>query len=124
MMTRVYDDFRGHVADGRELSLEEVEEIAQGRVWTGERALEIGLVDELGGFDRALELAREAIHLVPDSDIRLDFYPRPPSLFDYLIGRAQPFLPIRFRMPLGDLFDDGSDLLELPPELARLANPF
>jgi len=124
MMIRVYDTFRQHVAAGRNLSLEEVEEIAQGRVWSGERALEIGLVDELGGLDRALELARETLALPADAGIRLDFYPRPQNLFDYLIGRAQPFLPIRFSLPLADLTRDQFRLLELPPEMVRLTNPF
>jgi protease-4 len=123
MMTRVYDDFRQHVASGRGMTIEQVEEVAQGRVWTGVRALENGLVDELGGLERALELAREELGLESDADIRLAFYPRPPGLFDYLLGRAQPFLPIRFELPFSDLLEDNFRLLELPPELARLANP-
>lgn len=124
LMGRVYDSFREYVAAGRGMSLDEVEVVAQGRVWTGQRALDIGLVDELGGFGRALELARESLELSPDAAIQLDFYPRPPDLFDYILGRAQPFLPIRFPLPLDGLVDDGFRLLELPPELARLANPF
>lgn len=124
LMARVYDSFRGHVAAGRNMSLDEVERVAQGRVWTGQRAIALGLVDDLGGLDRALELARESLALSPDADIRIDFYPRPPSLFDYFVGRAQPFLPVRFPLPLGDLLDDRLRLLELPPELARMVNPF
>jgi protease-4 len=124
MMLRIYDAFREHVAAGRGLSLEDVERIAQGRIWSGERAIEIGLVDELGGLDQALALARLELGLDVDAGLRLDFYPRPPSLFDYLIGRAQPFLPLRFGLPLDDLVDDGFRLLEIPPEVARLAKPF
>lgn len=56
---KVYDLFKKRVADGRGLTLEAVEEIAQGRVWTGEQAIEKGLVDELGGLDAALKYAAE-----------------------------------------------------------------
>lgn len=54
-----YDIFKTRVSDGRGLTMQEVENIAQGRVWTGEEALEIGLVDELGGLDAAIEYAAE-----------------------------------------------------------------
>merc|ERR1712232_352004 len=56
-MNRVYDYFKEIVASARNMSLEEVEAVAQGRVWTGEQAKENGLVDELGGIDRALSYA-------------------------------------------------------------------
>ena len=54
---RGYDLFLTRVADGRGMDKEEVNRIAQGRVWTGARALELGLVDVLGGLDRAVEIA-------------------------------------------------------------------
>lgn len=56
----IYDLFTKRVADGRSLTREQVEVIAQGRVWTGVDALKIGLVDELGGLDLALQYAAEA----------------------------------------------------------------
>lgn len=59
----VYDLFKSRVADGRGMTLDEVEEIAQGRVWTGEEALAKGLVDELGGLDAALKYASEQVDL-------------------------------------------------------------
>lgn len=59
----VYDTFKTRVANGRGMTLDEVEEIAQGRVWTGEEALAIGLVDELGGLDAALKYAAEQVEL-------------------------------------------------------------
>ena len=59
----VYDLFKSRVAEGRGMTLDEVEEIAQGRVWTGEEALAIGLVDELGGLDAALQYAAEQVNL-------------------------------------------------------------
>ena len=59
----VYDLFSKRVADGRNLSREQVENIAQGRVWTGADALKNGLVDELGGLDLALQRAAEAANI-------------------------------------------------------------
>jgi len=56
---RFYTTFIGHVADGRGMTTENVDEIAQGRVWTGTDALEIGLVDELGGLQTAIDLAAD-----------------------------------------------------------------
>ncbi len=56
----IYELFKTRVAQGREMTMEEVEAIAQGRVWTGADALNIGLVDELGGLDVALQRAAEA----------------------------------------------------------------
>ena len=59
----VYELFLKRVADGREMTRDEVNEVAQGRVWTGVDALKNGLVDELGGLDLALQRAAEAANL-------------------------------------------------------------
>jgi len=56
---RVYDSFIGKVAEGRNMTKEDVDRIGQGRVWSGTQALEIGLVDELGGMESALAKAAE-----------------------------------------------------------------
>lgn len=67
----VYDDFTGKVASGRGLSAAQVEAIAKGRVWTGQRALEHGLVDELGGLYRAIEIAREEAGIGEEFELRV-----------------------------------------------------
>ena len=60
----IYDDFITKVALGREnLTAAEVDKVARGRVWTGRQAKEIGLVDELGGLDKALEIAKQRVDL-------------------------------------------------------------
>ena len=59
LIERVYDDFVNKVAEGRSMTYEEVDAIGQGRVWSGNDALEIGLIDEIGGLERAIELAAE-----------------------------------------------------------------
>jgi len=58
-----YDTFLQRVADGRKMSVEAVDEIAQGRVWSGVDALEIGLVDEIGNLDDAIAAAAEMVNL-------------------------------------------------------------
>ncbi|KAB1071866.1 signal peptide peptidase SppA [Tamlana haliotis] len=68
----IYDLFSTRVADGRNLTREQVETIAQGRVWTGADAINIGLVDELGGLDLALKRAAEAAEI---KKYRIDEYP-------------------------------------------------
>ena len=58
-MQAVYDTFKGRVAAGRHKTPEEIEPIAQGHVWTGTKAKELGLVDEIGGLDAALAEAQK-----------------------------------------------------------------
>ena len=55
----IYEDFIGKVAEGRSMTKEAVDQIGQGRIWTGKQAKEIGLVDELGGLNLALSIARK-----------------------------------------------------------------
>ena len=57
MVTRGYDLFVNRCAEGRHMSKEAIEKVAEGRVWTGEAAKQLGLVDELGGIDKALDIA-------------------------------------------------------------------
>jgi len=73
----VYSDFTQRVAEGRDLPLARVEEIARGRVWTGQQALELGLVDRLGGLDTAIAAARELAGLSEREAISLRAYPAP-----------------------------------------------
>ena len=63
-----YARFKALVAEGRGMTEEQVEEIARGRVWTGAQAREIGLVDELGGFETALAMAKELAGLEPERE--------------------------------------------------------
>jgi protease-4 len=69
-LDRVYADFVTKVARAREMTYEQVHELARGRVWTGADACERGLVDELGGLHRAAELARERAGLPADAPLR------------------------------------------------------
>lgn len=69
-LDQIYDDFTTKVADGRGLSRERVDELARGRVWTGADAHANGLVDELGGLDLAIELARKKAGIAADAPVR------------------------------------------------------
>jgi protease-4 len=69
---KVYSTFLQRVADGRNMTTDEVNEIAQGRVWSGKDALELGLVDEIGNLDDAVNYAAE---LAEVSDFRVRNYP-------------------------------------------------
>jgi protease-4 len=79
-LDRVYDDFTAKVATARKLSREEVEKIAKGRIWTGEDAKRVGLVDELGGYPTALRLVRSAAKLSENAPVRLKVFPEKKSL--------------------------------------------
>jgi protease-4 len=85
-LDRVYDDFTTKVAAGRKLPKEKVLEIAKGRVWTGEDAKGLGLVDELGGFPVAIRLVREAVGLSADAKIKLKPFPPKKSPLQALLG--------------------------------------
>ncbi|HTS19307.1 MAG TPA: signal peptide peptidase SppA [Verrucomicrobiae bacterium] len=85
-LDRVYDDFTTKVAEGRKLPKEKVLGIAKGRIWIGEEAKALGLVDELGGFPEALKLVRQAAKLAPDAKIELKVFPRPESTIRRLLG--------------------------------------
>ncbi|NOK19654.1 signal peptide peptidase SppA [Corallococcus carmarthensis] len=73
----IYLDFTSRAAQARNMPLEKLQSVAKGRVWTGEDALERGLVDALGGYPKALELAKEAAKLDKDAPVRLVVFPRP-----------------------------------------------
>jgi protease-4 len=86
-----YRDFVARVADGRNMPVADVEEVARGRVWTGADALEHGLVDELGGLRTAIARAKILAGLDVDEDVPIVDYPGS-SLMDMLRPRpsSQP----------------------------------
>jgi protease IV len=72
-----YQGFIERVANGRKLTKEQVDQIGQGRVWTGRQAKENGLVDELGGLSKAINKAKELVGMKPDSLVKLVHLPKP-----------------------------------------------
>ena len=89
-LDRVYVDFTSKVADGRKLPKEKVLEIAKGRIWSGQDAKNLGLVDELGGYDTALKLAKKAAGVAEAEDVKIVVYPRPKTFFQGVIDRRGP----------------------------------
>lgn len=80
-----YQTFITKAAQDRKLSVAEVDEAAQGRVWTGADAMDQGLVDVLGGMDKALELAAEKAGI---TEYRVESYPKPKTFYEVLMGSA------------------------------------
>ena len=82
----IYDEFTSLVAEGRNMTVPEVDEIAQGRVWTGADALGIGLVDEIGTIEDAIAYAAIMIDGVQSvNDVQIAEYPKPLSTIDMLL---------------------------------------
>lgn len=84
----IYQGFIRRVAEGRKKKPSEIETVAQGRVWLGSQAMRNGLVDQLGGFDKAVELLREKAKFTPDEVVLLESYPRRRSILDRLLTSA------------------------------------
>ena len=89
-LDRVYDDFTDKVARGRGMSQAEVHALAKGRVWTGEQALENGLVDGLGGLAEAQAAIRESLGLAPDAPLHIRVFPAEQPWYADLIPGGQP----------------------------------
>jgi len=85
-LDRVYADFTTKVADGRHLPKDKVLQIAKGRIWSGSDARNLGLVDDLGGFDEAISLVKKAIGVAPAEDVKIEVFPRKKSLLQSLLA--------------------------------------
>ena len=83
----IYTEFVQKAADGRHRKFEDIDKVASGRVWTGEQAKEIGLVDELGDFNRAIELA--ALEAKLGSDFEIEYYPKQRDFFERFMNDAE-----------------------------------
>ena len=103
---RGYKLFRQRVADGRRMSTESVEAIAQGHVWLGQDALKIKLVDELGGLDQAVKKAAQLAKL---SEYHTKSYPAPDDFMEQLMKAGTQannnYLDAQLKAALGDLYE-------------------
>ena len=132
-----YGNFVPKVAKGRGKTDEEVNTLGQGRVWTGTQAKSNGLVDEFGGLEKAIEVAKQLADLPADKDVKRVIFPEPKPFFETLFGnddstemssdqRAQKALAdslpadVRRAFRFAELFDRmnrGEAMLMLPFEL-------
>jgi protease-4 len=87
-LSAFYDQFVEKAAKSRGMTTEQLQAVAQGRVWTGAQAREVGLVDELGGLDRAIAVAKERAGLSAGSEVQVVVYPPRKSVYEML---AQAF---------------------------------
>jgi protease-4 len=84
MMQNIYDDFVEKAAESRKTTPEKIDEVAQGRVWTGQQAREHGLVDALGGLDTAIAIAKERAKIPKDEDVELVVFTGRRTLYEAL----------------------------------------
>ena len=120
-INRIYDTFVQRVADGRGLTKEQVDSIGQGRVWSGQQALERGLVDRLGSIDDAIAAAASKAGL---DDYRLVTYPAIKSPFDTFLGGSADRISTWFSVrQLGDqyrYYEQAKEAMQLRGIQARL----
>lgn len=84
-----YHDFVSRVAEARRRPYDQVEPLAQGRVWLGLQARAQGLVDDLGGLDRAIALVKQKARIPASENVTIVMYPPRRSILDVLFGRSQ-----------------------------------
>jgi len=119
-MNTVYDIFKEHVTDSRGKKLTKpIDDIAGGRVYTGVQALELGLVDRLGGLDDSIKFAADKAGL-GDYDVRV--IPQPLNIFEMLFGggEGEEYTGVGLR---SSLFKPGSPLLETVLPMVRSLDP-
>ena len=91
----IYTDFVQKAAEGRNMKYEDVAKVASGRVWTGEQAKENGLVDVIGDFDKAIDLAAKAAHLGENYEIV--YLPKQKDFFERLIHDIETSVSVLFQ---------------------------
>jgi protease-4 len=112
MMDSIYAHFTSIVGEGRKLKPEQVEQVARGRVWSGRMAQKIGLVDELGGLDIALDRAAQKSGGKDRGDIHVVVYPKPMTP----VERVLDFLETQAK--LGTTLKTMSAVLDMPQNSA------
>jgi protease-4 len=121
-LDRIYKDFVGKVAKGRNKTFDEVHAIAQGRIWSGEDAVGLGLVDEVGGLPLAIQRALELAKQDPKARVNLVVLPEPKSVMQEILsgGEDTRAAIASFRERAATLIDEGPVPLSAPV----LAMPF
>ena len=101
VLQETYHQFVSKAAEGRKMPFSKVEELAQGRVYTGQTAQKIGLVDELGTLDDAIAAAKKAAGLKADADVELLLLPEPKTFFEQLFGDPSASSDVKSLLPEG-----------------------
>lgn len=122
-MQATYEAFVEKAAAGRQTTPERIDSIAQGRVWTGQQAKELGLVDELGGLSRALALAKTRANIAEDVEVELVIYPQPKSFFELFQDPFGAEAPVMMRALFGMREGKAVEALTTPLRLFRRGEP-
>ena len=107
-MQSFYKTFVTKAAEGRHKSYEAIDQVGQGRIWSGEDALKLGLVDKLGGIEEAIALAKEKAGIPPKEPVHIVMYPKPKTILQAFLEEKTDSL-VRAR-----------ERSEVPPELWQL----
>jgi protease-4 len=130
ILDHIYGDFTGKAEEGRHISAADMDKIARGRIWPGDQAKRIGLVDDIGGYETAVGLIRQLARLPSQMPVNLVQFPRPKDPLDYLVdfaksGRVPPDLAdglVSF-VALAKLAGTVQQLLGLLPPAGELTMP-
>jgi len=106
----IYKIFVTRVATGRKMTFEQVDAIAQGRVWAGSDALKLGLVDKIGGLDKALEYACQLVKIKEYSKVEYPIFQK--SFEDFLGKSGIPFLKSRENLIKGEIGEENYRVLQ------------
>jgi protease-4 len=93
-----YRVFVSRVADGRKRTYDQIEPLAQGRVWVGTQAKQNGLVDQLGGLDRAIQMVKERAHIPAGQNVTIVTYPPRRSVLDVLMNRSDDTASVELKV--------------------------
>jgi protease IV len=120
-----YDTFVAKAAEGRKKTPQQIEAVAQGRVWTGQEALAAGLVDALGGLDGAIRAAREKAHIARGQEIQVIVMPQRKGLLETLLEHQDEDVLARVLGPAGasllrwaSALGNGGPIARVPFDLA------
>jgi protease-4 len=95
MMEDIYDQFTAKAAQGRHMPLDQLKELAGGRIYTGSQAKENGLVDQIGTLHDAVIEAKKLAGLEPDAKVRIEVLPKPTNIFESLFGDTESEKEVR-----------------------------
>jgi len=111
MMEDIYGQFTEKAAKGRNMPLEKLRGLAGGRIYTGRQAKELGLIDELGTLDDAINEAKKLAGLDKSADVRIEVLPEPTNFFETLFGNMDAEKEVRI----------GQGLEHISPEMMEVA---
>src|SRR5690606_28764556 len=119
-MQDIYRQFTSKAAAGRDMSLEELEKLAGGQIYTGRQAKENGLVDELGTLHDAIREAKKLAGIEEDEEVRLETLPEPTNFFESLFGNLDAEKEVRLKVDLRGLESLSPELVDVARRANRL----